>query len=866
MEMNIENIKSSTVFLVDDNKANLDVVVRYLSDFDLKVVPLLSGEELLKLVEKRLPDIILLDIMMPGGIDGYKTCRLLKEKEKLKNIPVIFMSALSDTVDKVKGFQLGAVDYITKPIDTEELLSRIHTHLSLSKLQKELSELNAQLEVKVEERTKELEESNALLQKEINERKHTAAINASRVHLVEFASVSSLDDLIEETLNEIEKFTGSLIGFYHFVEPDQETISNQNWSTRTKSTFCKGSSMESHYPISRAGVWSDCVREKKTVIHNDYASLPHKKGMPEGHGVVIRELTVPIFRNNQVVAVIGVGNKITDYTRRDIETVTQLADMVYDIVGRKRVDEELKANEIKFRSIFDNSIDAIELSTEGVYVMANKAYLDLFGYNSEEELEEMTVLDFIASEEREKIEQFVARRGHLENLPTRYITKGLRKDGSTFDMDVLVSTFTLKNDIYTLAILRDITDLIKTTKELEVNNENLESLLAIAQNKFSSIKALMDYTIYRAITISESESGFIFTYNQQCKKILLQSSSGFELLALNDVKSNIKCNAENIECCRKVIEQRKPLIQENCKLPYRYEGNLPVEFIEIKKLLLIPIIIENKIKAIIGVADKENEYTSKDIQQLTLLMDVVLKIMDKQQYEQELIKAKEKAEESDRLKSAFLASVSHEIRTPLNAIVGFSSIIVNEVNDPGIDRFSTIIEKESDLLLQMVNDIIEFAKMESMALEIIREKFDVNGLLTELYNLFIKDCPPDVKLSVDTPFESKIINSDEKRVKQIFINLISNAIKFTKKGQIVFGYDKEEDKNMTFFVKDTGIGISKEKQKAVFERFTKLDAFSKGFGLGLTIVKNLLSLLGGEITLQSEEGKGSEFRFTIPVK
>jgi signal transduction histidine kinase len=123
-----------------------------------------------------------------------------------------------------------------------------------------------------------------------------------------------------------------------------------------------------------------------------------------------------------------------------------------------------------------------------------------------------------------------------------------------------------------------------------------------------------------------------------------------------------------------------------------------------------------------------------------------------------------------------------------------------------------------------------------------------------------------VKLSVHTLFDSKFINADENRVKQVFISLISNAIKFTPKGQIVFGYDEEDGETMTFFIKDTGIGISKEKQEVVFERFTKLDTFSKGFGLGLTIVKNLLSLMGNEITLQSEEGKGAEFRFTIPMK
>ena len=168
--MNIKEIKGSTLFVVDDNKENLKVLDQYLSDLGLKVVPLRSGEEILKLIQKRIPDMILLDIMMPEGIDGYETCRRLKANEATKDIPVIFMSALTDTFDKVTGFNLGAVDYITKPIETEELSSRIHTHLSISRLQKELFEMNAKLEEKILVRTEELRKTNLQLRQEINER------------------------------------------------------------------------------------------------------------------------------------------------------------------------------------------------------------------------------------------------------------------------------------------------------------------------------------------------------------------------------------------------------------------------------------------------------------------------------------------------------------------------------------------------------------------------------------------------------------------------------------------------------------------------------------------------------------------------
>ena len=211
--MNIKEIKGSTIFVVDDNKENLKVLDQYLSDLGLKVVPLRSGEEILKLIQKRIPDMILLDIMMPEGIDGYETCRRLKANEATKDIPVIFMSALTDTFDKVTGFNLGAVDYITKPIETEELSSRIHTHLSISRLQKELFEMNAKLEEKILVRTEELRKTNLQLRQEINEREQAEIElheRAARLELIgdigrRTTAILELHELLRQTVNLVQE-------------------------------------------------------------------------------------------------------------------------------------------------------------------------------------------------------------------------------------------------------------------------------------------------------------------------------------------------------------------------------------------------------------------------------------------------------------------------------------------------------------------------------------------------------------------------------------------------------------------------------------------------------------------------------------
>ncbi len=234
---------------------------------------------------------------------------------------------------------------------------------------------------------------------------------------------------------------------------------------------------------------------------------------------------------------------------------------------------------------------------------------------------------------------------------------------------------------------------------------------------------------------------------------------------------------------------------------------------------------------------------------------------------EELNKAKLKAEESDRLKSTFLALMNHEIRTPLNAIVGFSTIIAENNKDAGLLHFSRIIQTQTDLLLKLVDDIIDSAQIESGTVRISNEIFDLNELLNELLVNFEAKSPSEVSLISSAPLEEIYVNADKSKVQQIFTNLILNAIKFTPEGTVTFGYDinkESEEPKLICFVKDTGIGIPTENHQEIFERFTKLDSFSQGTGLGLSIVKNIVGLLKGKIWVESELKKGAAFYFKLP--
>ena len=254
---------------------------------------------------------------------------------------------------------------------------------------------------------------------------------------------------------------------------------------------------------------------------------------------------------------------------------------------------------------------------------------------------------------------------------------------------------------------------------------------------------------------------------------------------------------------------------------------------------------------------------------------IIKKIDERKAYETNLRIAKEKAEESDRLKTAFLSNMSHEIRTPMNAIVGFSELLSTEdVSETDKKEFISQINLGAETLMRLIDDIIDIAKIESGQIIIHKTNFLLSELLNELKIVFSKTLERSGKTKIKLIPDHGIYLSDIPvytdlfRLKQVFSNLISNAIKFTETGEIRFGIKMIDNKLITFYVKDSGIGIENEKQKLIFERFrqgheSKTNIYG-GTGLGLAISKNLTELLGGNISVSSKPGNGAEFCFSIP--
>lgn len=249
----------------------------------------------------------------------------------------------------------------------------------------------------------------------------------------------------------------------------------------------------------------------------------------------------------------------------------------------------------------------------------------------------------------------------------------------------------------------------------------------------------------------------------------------------------------------------------------------------------------------------------------TKIIGTTMRIDDRKAMEEALVQARNRAEESDRLKTAFIANMSHEIRTPLNAIVGFTSLLPDITDDAERQGLLDLVNENTQKLLRIVDDVVSISKIESGQEQLVMTTFDLNNLLIEAMNYFASKVNPNVEMKQSFAQESLTITTDMIRLSTIAKHLVSNATKFTTQGIIEVGYDQPQDGRVVIWVRDTGKGIAEENLERIFERFFKVDEFVPGAGLGLSICRVMAYSLGGEITVDSKLGEGSVFRVSIPI-
>lgn len=314
----------------------------------------------------------------------------------------------------------------------------------------------------------------------------------------------------------------------------------------------------------------------------------------------------------------------------------------------------------------------------------------------------------------------------------------------------------------------------------------------------------------------------------------------------NELK--MKCSPVNgpQNCC--LVKDGKRPYCPNCAIIDAIEGGKKIEQTRIcdndKYVQIFANPVYDNQQKLLGIIYKKEDITRQKENEL------------------ELCKAKEKAEESDRLKSAFLANMSHEIRTPLNAIVGFSSLIETAESNEERNEFIRIINTNNELLLQLVNDMLDIARIEANSIAFSDTEIDLNALLSEVEQIYRQKAGDKLAIQLTEKTAHCVIRSDRNRLMQVISNLMNNAVKFTEQGSVRFGYRHQDDK-FVFYVSDTGCGIPAEQEKEIFNRFVKLNSFTQGVGLGLPICEMIIHKMGGKMGVKSEAGTGSTFWFAL---
>lgn len=498
---------------------------------------------------------------------------------------------------------------------------------------------------------------------------------------------------------------------------------------------------------------------------------------------------------------------------------------IYDITERKNYQEVIRHERNLLRTLIDHLPDPVTIKdSTGRYMLNNKAHLEIIGADTQEEVLGKTTFDY---------------------FPPEY--------ASTYDTD----------DKNVLRTGRMIIDKIEQAEHAETGFPYWHSTtkIPIRDKKGKPIQVL---TISHDITERKRAEDALRESDEFNRSLLKTIPFGMDVV---DETGTILFLGENF---RKIFGSEA--LGRKCWEVYRDDRQKCLSCPLSKGIMMgVTEIIESH--GIMGGKIFDVYHTGMMYHGKKAMLEIFHDVTERKRNEIDLIKSKEKAEESDKLKTAFLHNISHEIRTPMNAIVGFANLL----REPGItqDEMNSYLEtisRSSNHLLSIVNDVIEIANVEAGVLRCNAKDTDLNNILRDLLQQFRgKSIEKGIELRLEIPKSGAInrLNTDGTKLMQVLSNLLNNSFKFTRSGEITYGYTVQ-DNNLEFFVSDTGIGIEYDKQIKVFDRFYQIDntvtRMHEGTGIGLSISKAYVELLGGTIWLKSELGKGSVFYFTVPYR
>ncbi|MCK9638643.1 MAG: response regulator [Prolixibacteraceae bacterium] len=875
------------ILAIDDNSDNLISLNAILKDAfsDVVVLTARSGQKGIDLAKSENPDVILLDIVMPG-MDGFEVCSRLKKEEQVQDIPVIFLTALKDRESRIKALEIGAEGFLAKPIDEPELIAQVRTMVKIKAANVLKRSESLKLKKLVLERTAELEKSHEMLRK--------------------------LTDQMPGVVYQYRMYSDGRSCF-PYSSPGMKDI---------------------------YGVTPEEVREDATPVFG--------RLHPEDYDYIVSSImdsarTLELYHSEFRVILpdIGVRWRMCDAKPERMEDGGTLwYGIITDITERKNAEEALKKTENHYRALIEKAPDGVALiDADSKFLFVSPAGLKMFGYSSDM----MGVLSGDDLTHPEDLPMVIGELLKILENPSYTPTLQYRfamADGKYKWIESTFSNFLSNPDINAIVInFRDINERKIAEESLSQSNELNQSLIQtipfgmdivdeygnilfvnenfsnhfgknavnqkcwelyrddctqcpgcplIAGIQLGTTKLYESEGLLGGKTFQISHTGMMF----QGRKAMLEIFE--DISEKKEIENKLRLMAyslESISECVSITDNDDKIIYVNKSFLHTYGYTLneligqhiailrpeDIAFEHIRNIL--PETLDGGWRGEIMNKKKDGTHfpillstsvIKNDLNNPLALIGVAMDITEMQKHRTELIAAKEMAEESNRLKSAFLNNMSHEIRTPMNHIMGFSSLMA-EADNQDKDEYAGIILNSSNQLLTLIENVILLSRLQSEKPEVNRQPLEPSDLITNLGDKFNAECQKkNINLILKIPQETPRLSimSDHEKIKQILINLTSNAIKYTEEGFVEVGYITNPD-NLTFYVKDTGMGIPPQEQDKIFESFYRSElAISKaigGTGLGLSIMKELVRSLNGTFWIESEVGKGSCFYFSIPM-
>ncbi|MFA6335426.1 MAG: LytS/YhcK type 5TM receptor domain-containing protein [Bacteroidales bacterium] len=536
--------------------------------------------------------------------------------------------------------------------------------------------------------------------------------------------------------------------------------------------------------------------------------------------------------------------------------VIMLGRILIDRMSGWKMKNELKLTGKRYETFINANKDCMFVKDEQFrYIIANDKMCEFFNRSKEEIINktdsELDSLNLIAPC------PFSDKRALEED---KLFTVEEKLGESVYEITKF-PVFLSKEKIGVGGIMRDITE---SKKKRELQQVLLDiSRISIEDTDLRTFLGKIHSQMRRVI---KSDNVYIALYHSDENKY----SFPYYVDEYDKFESDEKISLENSLTDYIRVSGKGRLITVETEIEIEKEYHLEI-FGEYSPVWMGAPLMNSSLKEVIGVVvvqdyKNANTYNQEDLLILEIVASNIGTFIERLTNLNNLKAAKKRAEESDRLKSAFLANISHEIRTPMNGIIGFTDVLMEEITDEKQKEYVSIINSSAYRLLNTVNDVIDVAKIEAGQVAAHNELFDVNDVLNEVYS-FYNNIKLPFEFILSTPSKGKReIRTDKTKLLHIFSNLVSNAFKFTSDGAVEFGYEIDNNQ-MIFFVKDSGLGISKEDQDKIFNRFYQVGGGNQriyeGTGLGLSIVKEYVNLLGGTIWVKSEPGTGTQFFFTI---